>query len=162
MFIFTKKKCTAQITLIICLKRNNHTGDLDAQFMKERICNGRGQNYHKVKYHKIKKTLPLMQFLLNKNLGLHWRFWESNESCWIKNFAINEDSFTIKIFLNLVRIGLKNYVENKVSESRILCLDGRYQRLFVLQGFFFLFRKRLSRRCVHVFRAAFNWKQLPL
>jgi len=31
----------------VCV-RNNHTGDLDAQFMKERICNGRGQNYHKV------------------------------------------------------------------------------------------------------------------
>ena len=32
-----------------CFVRNNHSGDLDAQFMKERICNGRGQNYHKVK-----------------------------------------------------------------------------------------------------------------
>ena len=57
VFTFTETKCTAQITLIICLKRNNHTGDLDAQFMKERICNGRGQNYHKVKYYKIKKAL---------------------------------------------------------------------------------------------------------
>ena len=48
---FIKTKCTAQITLIKCSKRNNHTGDLDAQFMKERICNGRSQNYHKVKYY---------------------------------------------------------------------------------------------------------------
>ena len=106
-----------------CFVRNNHSGDLDAQFMKERICNGRGQNYHKVKSqflfgpnprlpvrYEASNFGPLVQDrpgIHGLNLyfqGLHRWFRKPNKSSWIKNFTIDENPFSIEFFLNFLKL----------------------------------------------------------